>query len=80
MLKFYLTCFHVMLTYGYGPNNVVMQAFTLTLDLPEIIYNSTHQGEQLCQIIVKSMHNVDKVYIRQVYHLTIKYDLDLVPT
>ena len=46
---------------------------------------SSLQGEQLCQIILKSMHKcisygLDKLNLCPFYHLTFKCDLDLQPT
>ena len=43
------------------------------------------KGEQLCQIIFKSMHKCrsngpDKLKLRPFYHLTFKCDLNLQPT
>ena len=46
---------------------------------------ATHQGEQLCKVILKSMHKCrsfgpDKLNLWPSYHLTFKCDLDLQPT
>ena len=64
-------------------------SLTLTFKIPEQIFQMertcTPQGEQLCQIILKTMHKwrsygPDKLNLWPFSHLTFKCDLDLQPT
>ena len=79
---------------SYGPDNLNLllfyhMTFKCDLDLQPARTNvangtSTCQGEQLCQIILKSMQKCrsngpDKLNLGPFYHLTFKCDLDLQP-
>ena len=71
----------------YSPDKLNHLSFSCDLDLQPTWTNVsngtvTHQEEQLCQIILKSMHQcrsygADKFNLLPFYHLTFKCDLDL---
>ena len=79
---------------SYGSNKLHLWPYSLIfkfdLDLQNTWTNfsngiSNPQGEQLCKIILKSMHKCrsdgpDTLNLCPIYHLTFKYDLDLQPT
>ena len=80
---------------NYGPDKLSLWRFyclifKCDLDLQSTSTNvsngtSSHQGEQPCKIIFKSMHKcrsygLDKLNLWPFYNLTFKCDLDLQPT